>query len=319
MKAEEEIIGRKVKCPRCDRVARVPEADNLERPVDPDPIGDAFEEADELAAKVSDHSSSDDLQSSEQATRLETNRPDFSSFSALRPRPNSSGADEDSGDAVEVDNDTNEKIAQDSQGEVVELFGHSAVVSGSDAPFEPRFNAADPKKQSATNRTWIPIVLIAVALVGGTYFAMNLNRMFSTTQTLDNEFQQTAEAYGYAQAVKAIEKSNRFMTTAGKAMLFMAPSKKLEEELDSYSSSIVTLTKNSTVLTDAEALFKDGKKNGIQATIVGCDSGVERPAIGSRSKTGRVPIQRDMNQFGGSQYSLVIGLGQSSRYLSCFA
>ncbi|MFK7765648.1 MAG: hypothetical protein AB8B55_00295 [Mariniblastus sp.] len=269
MKAEEEIIGRKVKCPRCDRVAIVPEEDNLERPVETDDVGDAFGEVDGLAQMGGDSDlqvdpadrNADQSSSfvagapSSRSSRLETNRPDFSSFGSQRDGKNSANEVEESNEPVI--NVLEERETETDSGEVIELFGHSAVVPKSGEPFEPSFKMAQPRKKQLSGRAWIPIALIIVALVGGTYFAVNINK---GSVVLDSDFQKMPETQMYMQSALAIEKSNRFMLTSGKSLLFVAPSEELEENLDSYSASILSLTRDSTVLTDAEKLFKDGNK-----------------------------------------------------------
>ncbi len=264
MKAEKEIVGRKVKCPRCDRVATVPDSDSLERP--PDSVSDSLDEASANAkAKKYDQrkksKASESFESgppTNRTSRLKINRPDFASMGAIRSLANDSA--KDSPQAASNSESVDEPLNQtddhsDSDGEVIELFGHSAVLPKSDEPFEPQFDVQPKKPQK--KRGWIPVALIAAALIGGTLVAINIK---GSPRKFDSEFLETHEAQMYKQAAQEINKTNRFMTIAGNALLFESPSSEEKKELDQFSADITALTRESTVLPDAEKLFKEGKK-----------------------------------------------------------
>ena len=266
MKAEEEIIGRKVKCPRCDRVAIVPKSDSLERP--PDPVSDSLDEAsaNAKAKKYDQRRKTDASQSFEsgpptnRTSRLKINRPDFASKGAMRsPAKNENAKDSlkvaSNGESVDDSLNQTEDHDSDSDGEVIELFGHSTVLPKSDELFEPQFDVQPKKPQK--KRGWIPVALIAAALIGGTLVAINIK---GSPRKFDSEFLETHEAQMYKQAAQEINKTNRFMTIAGNALLFDSPSSEEKKELDQYSAAITALTRGSTVLPDAEKLFKEGKK-----------------------------------------------------------
>lgn len=230
LKAEEEIVGRKVKCTSCENVETVPPEDNLTRP--------------NLPKKA--------------ATRLAINKPNPVAHSSSSKFSDSSLSDSSLSDSSEIDESDIGSLLGDDSGPV-EMFGHSGAGPSAVETGRPRFKQLARTKSDF--RRFVPIALIGLAIVGIVLVAINSGWIFNSGPKFDPEFEALPAVANYRRAQKQLDKSRRVMMVVGEARMSKSSlSQELIDELNDYNESILALTKNTTTLVEASRLVEQGEE-----------------------------------------------------------
>ena len=249
LKAEEEIIGRKVRCSRCENVETVPPTDNLAKP---------FAKP-ENSVRSDDESESTDLTDSIEA-------PIDDHLQVVKPKSKTKRTK------------SRKSFGADSDEPVPELFGHSGAksdpaVGNSDSAVGniPKFNVVEKKKKRFNFGRWIiPAIATAVglgltALV--TYFVISSRY---TEPTFAAEFEALEEVKFYQRWHVELEKSRIKMSIMSKAFQSASiPGNSFTATFDELNSSADKYTNNSkSLVKEAAELYAKGKDVHAKSLLV---------------------------------------------------
>jgi len=263
LKADDDIVGRKVKCTRCGKVEKVPPSDNLTKPnpaktnpAKEDPAKeDDFEAMLESAVSAEDEGDLIGSRSVEEdsSKRLDANKP-----KPIRKKSTS------------FKMGPSDLIAGE---EPVEMMGHSGPdVSIDTEKFQPQFKSTKPKKSNL--RRNVIFGLIGLGLIGGIAVVSNLGWILDAKRKLSTDYENLEEVKFYRNAVAQTERARRQMKIAGDAYLKIKSGTAEEEKsLQDYNDSIESQTTKSDMLERVETLFRAGEDNKAKALLV--NTGVE--------------------------------------------
>ena len=229
LKADGDIVGRKVKCTRCGKVEIVPPKDNLAKPL---------------------QGHADKSSSSESSKRLDTTKPKpvkkkSASFKMGPP----------------------DLIASDDSVEMSGHSGTSSVPVVDANAFEPKYKSSKPKK-SQTRRNLI-LALVGLGVVGGIAIVANLGWILDTKRKLSTDYENLEEVKFYRSAASQLERSRRMMKIAGEAYIRLkSPTEEEIKEIHEYDSLIQRQTTKSDMLEKVEALFRAGEDVKAKALLV---------------------------------------------------
>lgn len=248
LKADDEIIGRKVKCTRCEKVTRVPKTDNLAK-VSTRPLDDRPQQVEAIGEEP-------DI-----GQRFVWDEPDSSAESIDSDERASSLLAEGSDDDSLILNGTSSAIGTDrlSTSRGKSEFSIHVDVDRTPAPpddFEPRFKVV--QRGSSPLKKWLVFAVLGIVLVGGiagvlTYLSGGNS---DSGPAFTSDFESMPHVMDYRRAEMLLEKSDRFLTIASQATR-SGPKIDADEaaELTDLHASVAELTQNSTVLTDVSKLM----------------------------------------------------------------
>lgn len=232
LKADEQIVGRRVRCTKCDSVEIVPKpvpsAESLinghSREKD---AGNELLEAANAAVNVSSAPA-------EKEVRSEGNNFEFSI-----PSLNPSGKEG--------------------------LLGQPS--SQNQQEFKPQFQLAS-KKVSRVRRI-VMFAMIGGFLVVTLLVAINFNGLMKARKMLSTDYEQLEEVVYYRNAVMRLEKSYRMMDVAGRTYLAMNPNdESVAKEFEEAKSATLSRTRNSDLEKDVESYFRQGEEVKAKALLV---------------------------------------------------
>jgi DNA-directed RNA polymerase subunit M/transcription elongation factor TFIIS len=232
LKADDNIVGRKVQCTRCSNIEKVPPEDNLAKPL----------------AKETEAKQEKAKEPSEASKRLDTNKPKpikkkSASFKMGPP----------------------DLIAGD---EPVEMFGHSGAGPTIDTEkFEPKFNSAKPKKSNM--RRNVVLGLIGLGVVGTIVVVANLGWILNARRMLSTDYESLEEVKFYRNAVSKVERARLKMKIAGEAYLrIKSGSDEEKKAFADFNASVESKTIKSDMLEKVESLFRAGEDMKAKALLV---------------------------------------------------
>ena len=227
LKAEEEIVGRKVRCARCESVETVPPEDNLAKPESPKRL----------------------------SARLATAEPNLIARSGGSQKGSSirESLPSDSSDSF----DSSSVLGDDSG--PVSMFGHSSAGPAVVDPGQPRFKPLERKKVDF--KRLVPAALVGLVLVGIVFLAINRGWIFGSGPRFDAEFEALPAVANYRRAQNQLEKSRRVMMVIGEALTAKksVPDDMLAE-LKDFNESILKLSKKNETLDAAAKLVDEGEQ-----------------------------------------------------------
>lgn len=250
LKADDDIVGRKVRCTRCNTIETVPNSDNLARP---------YETTHRLATTKP---------RLKEKPRLE-NHPKHHDQPVLKdesgPAGNSRRRGKKARFKTEPDFFFNPNTVNLDQ--PVELFGHSASGQTELENFEPRFNVVRPEINRS--RRWLLLGLSGIFLTIAVAVVFNIGWILNLSKILSTDHEQLEEVIFYRNAVSKLEKSRRAMFIAGSAYIAINAGTEQERmDLEDYNASIKSLTSDTAMLEEVESLFRSGKDVPARALLV---------------------------------------------------
>lgn len=271
LKADDEIIGRKVKCTRCDKVARVPPTDNLAKSTP----------AESPSAADPTPESSGEFSFSWEDPKSTAEPADSGEFV-----PPTVMGDDEFGDAIDglSWNGDGAALGSESAGVVLPAvdaqsseFAIKVKVKAdgekeSSDSFEPRFKKA--QRQSLSRRSIIIGILSLLLGAGGIGATVMVVRYLNPGQTFSAEFEKKALVLDYRRAVLQIEKSSRFLKIASQpsqsgANAATDDARRLSEsQVNNLLDRVNDMTENSTVLVDASKLFDEDNDTAARALLI---------------------------------------------------
>jgi len=275
LKADLTIIGRKVKCSRCDLVVTVPESDDLTRPV-------VSEEDAKLAGR-------------ENVAKSKKISAESSSFNE---------ASDSSTDFSELFSDSELDSKRESDPSVVnneepipELFGHSAAKSSAAPTDGPQFKP-QPKKfrrKVKLNRWVIPGILALCGIVVVGLVASHFIRQAYSEPKFRAEFEKMEEVQYYRRALVNMEKSQRRMFVISESIFLQGlGDDEMKQNVDSLTASAKGYTSNTrNLLTDAAKMMLSGEEVKAKGLLV--NTGREMKSLTTSIEEALGEFQKKMN------------------------
>ena len=237
LKADEQIVGRRVRCTKCDSVEIVPE--KVAAPTPSEKSSSRLDE--ELGDADSGDAASGDAVSGDAdvkpvGTEVPSKVSDFEfSIPSLKPSSETS------------------------------LLGQAAGNENQD--FTPHFQLATKKVSHA--RRLVLFGMIGGFLLVSVLVALNFDRLVKARKMLSTDYDELAEVVYYRNAVMKLEKSYRMMDIAGRTYLAMNPdAKNAAKEFEEAKSATLNRTRNSDVERDVESFFRQGEDVKAKALLV---------------------------------------------------
>ncbi len=232
LKADEQIVGRRVRCTKCDSVEIVPE--------------------DAIPSKPSgiNTSENDALRNDSLATAKESGD-GFLSPTEMGVRSK--------GDNFEF------SIPSLSTSGEKSLLGQSP--NNDKQEFTPQFQLASKKVSRA--RRVVMFGMIGGFLLVAVLIAVNFDRFIKARKMLSTEYEQLEEVVFYRNAVMKLKKSYRMMDIAGANYLKMHPNnERVAKEFEEAKSATLSRTQNSDLVKNVESYFRQGEDVKAKALLV---------------------------------------------------
>ena len=238
LKADEEIIGRKVQCVRCSHVEQVPEKDNLTKPL--------AKNRKQTSTKSRDDAQQDLVSDSKSTSK--------SSKPLHVSDPSKRGA----------------RVAASQDEPVPELFGHSAVISQPRGLDGPQFQITKKKKPSKMMKWALPAIGLAAAITLISVIAYVWIGKAYAEPKLRAEFESMPEVQFYQKAHFELEKARRVMSIMVQAFQATTPSASgLTESFNGLNQEAEGYTRNSkTLVKEAAQLMAEGKDIAAKSSLV---------------------------------------------------
>lgn len=220
LKADDEIVGRKVKCTRCDNVETVPPCDNLTKPKDLE-------------------------------KRLETTKP--------KPltRTSASVVDSENRDAAASDSSADESLFDDlvldDLVRPIEMVSSNPDAVSVVQTDRPGFRQFERKRRDL--KRLLPFGLVGFATLIIILTVVNSGWLFGGGPRYPAEFESLPAVANYRRAQNQLEKSRRVMMVIGEALISQKSSPTgMVEELEDFNESILSLSRKITTLDEAYEL-----------------------------------------------------------------
>ncbi len=232
LKADEQIVGRRVRCTKCDSVEIVPKVVA--------PSGPWVE------------SHSGDLNSGKEALGAANELQKVTVTPAEKEDPSDVGDFEFSIPSLKTSGEKS-------------LLGQPSKDNQQD--FTPQFQLAS-RKVSRTRRV-VMFGMIGGFLLVTVLVAVNFNRLMKAREILSTDYEQLAEVVYYRNAVMKLEKSYRMMDIAGRTYIAMNPNdQSVAKEFEEAKSATLSRTRNSDLEKDVESYFRQGEEVKAKALLV---------------------------------------------------
>lgn len=237
LKANEQIVGRRVRCTKCDSVEVVPEEG--------------------ITSKSSGKNTAEKNTSKKNALNID-------SLAVAKKSGDAVGSPMDLEVRSEVDHFEFSIPALSTSGEK-SLLGQPP--NKDKQAFTPQFQLAS-KKVSRARR------LVMFGMIGGfllvtVLVAVNFDRLIKARRMISTDYEQLAEVVYYRNAVKKLEKSYRMMDIAGRTYLAMNPNnERVAREFEEAKSATLSRTRNSDLEKNVESYFRQGEDVKAKALLV---------------------------------------------------
>ena len=281
LKAEEDIVGRKVKCTRCKNIETVPPEDRLdtisrrEAEENNDVIrADSDDDFDFTSASESGIYADTPGEGSKSDSRLSAAKPDFEkNFQAMG---SSVVTDEDDDEDDEFDDQPIIALRENTSGRSSKSLlnttsdGDSDSESSIDLPHPTAGFARKKKDNSRRNIALALSAVLAAIVIGFSWSAIStyLNRPFEYS----DDFLKCREVFDYQTAIEDVNKSKRVMRVMGEAFVASNGASDLVlEDMNDYIKKVEEQTEDESILKSAYTMYvsnqpQKAKNNLVDAT-----------------------------------------------------